>query len=434
MASLLQYYLVRPARKMQTESGFVRIPESKVPMIPIDILPEWIEIFGLPRSLRDSYAVGLTSLGHVEQPEEKLEVRLHRVDPSVYERAMPHGSVSHLSGHSGVLAPNTMKPAQTKPARTTPGDCVQAATLDELRKQRGERPDSESYVNTTEPGRPALDAPRKLDAEMPAAQKRQAAEAGRSLRAAPPEKQQGTRTAAGGAPASSKESLVAAPNGLSSSVHARRDLSVEMAAGTGIVSAAPSSRDQLSAARGLQLLGSESMRKPMHGAKKKIKTPGARRYCHYWCHHGVCKWGAECHYHHAMPATGEGLREVGLKDYPPWWAELSGPSMGTRQCGRMGLSAARRKTPSGQETIPHELERNRGPVSRSKTAVLEDAVSLAARPSEEPSRLRLSGSLGVAHGRMQFPPTSSLVDGKDVIQDDGRRERATPGQKLVDID
>ncbi|KAI6351817.1 hypothetical protein MCOR25_009727 [Pyricularia grisea] len=427
MALLLQYYLVRPVRKMQTDSGYVSIPESKVPMIPIDILPEWIEIVGLPRSLRDNHAVGLTSLGHVEKPEEMLEVRLRSVDPSVHDRAMQYAHVSHLSsGQSGASTINNIPSHEKEPLRTTTGDHVKTATLKELKRQRGERPDGETLTNTTEPGRPNVDAPRKLEAEMPAVQNRQSDEASRSLRAAP----QSVRTAAGKAPVYSKRALVAAPNGLSSSVHAQSDPSTEMATKAAGVSAAASPRHQRSAGRATQPFGNEGMRKPTHGARKKTKIPESRRFCHNWCHRGACKWGAECHYLHAMPATRECLREVGLRDYPRWWAELSGASTDTRPRGRTGQSAARRKTPYEQETRPHEPELQREPLSISKRAVAEDPVCLDAHPSEGLSRLQVSDCSGVAHRATQLPATTSLAEGENVAQENGTREPVN----LIDLD
>lgn len=96
-------------------------------------------------------------------------------------------------------------------------------------------------------------------------------------------------TAAEEAPASSKHGPVAAPNDLSSPVHARPDLSVKMTTKAGSVPAASSFQDQQPSSRGLQLSGNEHMRKSMHGSRKKTKVPGARRFCHHWCHYGVCK-------------------------------------------------------------------------------------------------------------------------------------------------
>lgn len=42
-------------------------------------------------------------------------------------------------------------------------------------------------------------------------------------------------------------------------------------------------------------------------------------FCRHWCHHGSCKWGWNCKFLHRMPADAEGLREVGLRDFPTWY-------------------------------------------------------------------------------------------------------------------
>lgn len=43
--------------------------------------------------------------------------------------------------------------------------------------------------------------------------------------------------------------------------------------------------------------------------------------CGFWCQNGFCKWEKNCHKQHRMPATVEGLREVGLTDYPKWYRD-----------------------------------------------------------------------------------------------------------------
>lgn len=45
-------------------------------------------------------------------------------------------------------------------------------------------------------------------------------------------------------------------------------------------------------------------------------------FCRHWCHHGNCKWGWDCHFRHQMPMDAEGLREVGLRDFPTWYLLL----------------------------------------------------------------------------------------------------------------
>lgn len=49
---------------------------------------------------------------------------------------------------------------------------------------------------------------------------------------------------------------------------------------------------------------------------------GTTSYCRHWCHHGTCKWGINCRYHHVMPTTIAGLQEVGLCEFPAWWVTV----------------------------------------------------------------------------------------------------------------
>lgn len=64
-------------------------------------------------------------------------------------------------------------------------------------------------------------------------------------------------------------------------------------------------------------------------------------YCRHWCHHGTCKWGWQCRYQHRMPRNQEGLREVGLKDFPTWYLLMMAgggfPNMGASQTHGLGV-------------------------------------------------------------------------------------------------
>lgn len=65
------------------------------------------------------------------------------------------------------------------------------------------------------------------------------------------------------------------------------------------------------------------LRPHMTEATRNESRPAAPKqpttFCRHWCHHGSCKWGLECRYQHRMPMTVDGLREVGLKDFPTWY-------------------------------------------------------------------------------------------------------------------
>ncbi|KAG6362049.1 hypothetical protein INS49_010278 [Diaporthe citri] len=55
---------------------------------------------------------------------------------------------------------------------------------------------------------------------------------------------------------------------------------------------------------------------PKHMTTEQDEQP---TICRHWCHHGSCKWGLKCRHQHRMPMTVDGLKKVGLKDFPTWY-------------------------------------------------------------------------------------------------------------------
>lgn len=72
---------------------------------------------------------------------------------------------------------------------------------------------------------------------------------------------------------------------------------------------------------------------PQRTLARQYKQP-ITAFCRHWCCHGTCKWGFKCRYVHRMPTTVEGLREVGLKDFPTWYLLM----MSDAGSGSSGLS------------------------------------------------------------------------------------------------
>ncbi|CAG8958512.1 hypothetical protein HYFRA_00009827 [Hymenoscyphus fraxineus] len=54
-------------------------------------------------------------------------------------------------------------------------------------------------------------------------------------------------------------------------------------------------------------------------SREDREKPRSQQLCRHWCVHGVCKWGLGCHYRHRMPMDRDGLREVGLREWPGWF-------------------------------------------------------------------------------------------------------------------
>ncbi|KAL2214083.1 hypothetical protein CC79DRAFT_101707 [Sarocladium strictum] len=64
MAPILRYFVVRPAVEVTLPSGEVdRRPDTIVPLIPMDMIPEGVEIKGIPRQMTLAETMGMTHVG-----------------------------------------------------------------------------------------------------------------------------------------------------------------------------------------------------------------------------------------------------------------------------------------------------------------------------------------------------------------------------------
>ncbi|KFH48139.1 hypothetical protein ACRE_010630 [Hapsidospora chrysogenum ATCC 11550] len=81
-----QFFIVRPHLRAQRGSSAsddtvdVTYGSTIVPLIPVDLLPDWIEIQGVPRQLGLEQTVGMTNLGSFPRGnEEVLRLKFHTV-------------------------------------------------------------------------------------------------------------------------------------------------------------------------------------------------------------------------------------------------------------------------------------------------------------------------------------------------------------------
>lgn len=90
-------------------------------------------------------------------------------------------------------------------------------------------------------------------------------------------------------------------------------------------------------------------------ATRQDKQP-ATVFCRHWCHHGTCKWGLDCRYHHRMPMTREGLQEVGLRDFPAWYLVATGAGLpGLSGMGATLSGPGAGQSPAQQKRRPQPL-------------------------------------------------------------------------------
>ena len=118
---------------------------------------------------------------------------------------------------------------------------------------------------------------------------------------------------------------------------------------------------------------------------KRDKQP-ATVFCRNWCQSGTCNWGLQCHFQHRMPATVEGLREVGLYDYPKWYllmkssagSELPGLlDMDTMPSGLGGVQAPVQKhQPTQQQHRQQQQQQQQRPPQHLAQHHVQDPPSL----------------------------------------------------------
>lgn len=218
-----QFYLIRPGAEKITPTGQIIVqPAIAVPLIPADLLPEWVEVIGVPRSLSADETEDMGNLGivHAEQHIYKL-----RFDPIAEDEAYTGDEVE-----DGTMSASLMRPSDSE---------LSSSVLHESH--------CESHIQTFTPPTPHPSTP---------------------------------------------QSKLKPAQGLSSSRHN------------------PVNQQQQSV---------QPRPDPQEEPSSQVLSP-----CRHWCHHGICKWGLDCHYEHTMPTTLGGLAEVGLSQFPDWWLQARG--------------------------------------------------------------------------------------------------------------
>lgn len=301
-------------------------PGPIVPLVAVDQLPEWMQLSGVPCELKAEQTIGLTNLGIVDKEDDSVfEVRLHHGKI----RAILNSADDKIDSHSpsgGKGKAKATKKKTTTPAETKGKSIEKTASEDSLPTSAG----SSSY---TEPGRV--------------------------------EKQQ-------------PQTLAAQPM-----LSASRHNTANTATGT-------QTRHNVSE-KPLRLHMTEAKREETQPAVSKHTTttkPDKQptTFCRHWCHHGTCKWGLQCRYQHRMPATVEGLREVGLKDFPTWYLlMMSGDGGGVGLPGLFSMDAMLSSLGDGQPSPAQQ-----------RTAVHQQQQPLTHHPVPEPTSL----DLRLVQGRM----------------------------------
>ncbi|KAK4194647.1 hypothetical protein QBC40DRAFT_290398 [Triangularia verruculosa] len=99
------FYIVRPDYQRKTKSGQTQIVRgANVPLIAVDELPDWIEIYGVPRGLPSEQTIGLQGLGLMSKNSEPYLVQLDR---RVFAAGREPCQGDDLKGHTVAVAAST---------------------------------------------------------------------------------------------------------------------------------------------------------------------------------------------------------------------------------------------------------------------------------------------------------------------------------------
>lgn len=332
-----EHFIVRP--------GPTGIGEAVVPLIAVDQLPDWMQLVGVPREIDLEQAVGLANLGLVAcDGKSSYEVRLHTdkirailsvgVDDANEESVVPSDSVS-ASGKD-------IKDSQAQSASSSPlkqGDRTEAEKLDPSppgipqeqldlltdTPKKVAKPVNSNEAHST----PTIPRTRAWADDVSDVDSPDLFSAGLETPATAQEKEQEAK-------GTDEQPEPATEPGLSASRHNIANDSTD---------AKPIRKDQDIRPHLTEETRDARLRRPMI-PRTKDRVFGMNPdtiYCRHWCHHGTCKWGWECRYQHRMPSNQDGLREVGLKDFPTWYLLMmaggglpGNPSIGSGMGAGMG--------------------------------------------------------------------------------------------------
>ncbi|KAK7417971.1 hypothetical protein QQX98_004273 [Neonectria punicea] len=109
-----QFFLIRPGLERFTTTGELIVQPGKiVPLVPIDLLPEWLEVVGVPRCLRPDQTVGMNNLGSIHAETETYRLKFIHPD----EDTESQDAASDDTNESGAHSPSPSTASSQAPSR-----------------------------------------------------------------------------------------------------------------------------------------------------------------------------------------------------------------------------------------------------------------------------------------------------------------------------
>ncbi|KAK2004091.1 hypothetical protein LX36DRAFT_650326 [Colletotrichum falcatum] len=323
---------LRPRHFIVREGGTI------VPLIPVDQLPSYIKIHGVPREMDIEDTTGMSNLGMFTKPEGLFQIR-----PLTPTNDKPSNSVgpsqsdpSTLDDHTCLQQIARLRGIAHEPISEGPVTRWVSESVTRDPQVPPSRPTMATETTQPQPPAAELQVPRVIDwaedTESVSTDNFSATDEDRSASstsnpAAIPTKEAQTQRAPISRKAKSTADIA--------------DHILELGGTQCPTRQAPPSRTSTQS----NVCGTA---KPPRSGKQKSSRP-AGSLCRHWCQTGQCSFGTECRYTHQMPVTLEGLADVGLTELPGWWRRAAGlPVEGTIDV-RIFAAAASAATGGGKK-------------------------------------------------------------------------------------
>ncbi|TDZ30514.1 hypothetical protein C8035_v002791 [Colletotrichum spinosum] len=252
-----------------------------VPLIPVDLLPDYVQVTGVPRELTIGQTVGMSNLGEFPRPIGRFQLNFVSLGTEANKSDPRQEVVAAGAGAETVIVPST----QAQPPPPPP-----PAVMLPPRRKLDWAEDTESVSTDNFSGADSYSESSDSNNNI---SKRRVQNIDSAAAAAA-----GTKT-------------------LNKATSERAQRMLNIVAATGRPASAPTTT----------IVGSN--KKAAKPVKSKFTRPPGS-LCRHWCQTGQCGWGNECRYTHQMPVTLEGLADVGLAELPSWWRRAAGlPVEGT---------------------------------------------------------------------------------------------------------
>ncbi|KAK1725635.1 uncharacterized protein BDZ83DRAFT_575969 [Colletotrichum acutatum] len=288
-------------------------PAAIVPVIPADLLPDYVTIVGLSRTLTIKDTTGMSNLGTFAKPQGHYQLRF--VSPA-HDR--PTGGGTESSDPGCHLEPQGPGPDAAKIGHGTNKQphVAKRSGVTESSKSAASQPTPKTLTNVPLLA-PSPPPPRVLDwaeDDTDSVSTDNFSSAELSAPDSSSKSSSGSRD--------KRKPLRRAPVPATAAIKERSDAEIaERMLELGRTTASRSSDGSTSTDIVAGALKTAPP-KPTAGKQKVVRPDGS--LCRHWCQTGQCSWGNECRYTHQMPLTLEGLADVNMTELPSWWRKQAG--------------------------------------------------------------------------------------------------------------